>query len=261
MGLFLLDCPFDGEQEEPVPAPPTLGDILDRELPPCPVPPENWEGAVPMLGNLPSALDLAYIRRLLEEEGMARFREQTPTEVQMACEEQRVRIRQPERDPFCRRLTVLSGFCAWWLGDPAAAFYKLYNATDNSVCASKGGGPVDVEVLRARSMAVPLIIKRHIAQKDLGRLMELDPENRDVYLLCRAWLCSIQPYGQERLKAQADLEELVRLGGVRRDDPRVDLRSFQEDFLSGVLAPEEKMGGWLGKFLGGWQISKKEQPP
>ena len=179
----------------------------------------------------------------------------------MACEEQRVRIRQPERDPFCRRLTVLSGFCAWWLGDPAAAFYKLYNATDNSVCAPKGGGPVDVEVLRARSMAVPLIIKRHIAQKDLGRLMELDPENRDVYLLCRAWLCSIQPYGQERLKAQADLEELVRLGGVRRDDPRVDLRSFQEDFLSGVLAPEEKMGGWLGKFLGGWQISKKEQPP
>lgn len=232
--------PFEEEREEPAPVLPTLEQILAQNLPPCPVPPGDWEGVVPMLGKLPSALDPAYIRRLLEEEGMGQFWDRTPTGVLLACEERRVQIRPrlPERDPFCRRLSVLAAFCARWLGDPAEAFWNLYNATDNAVCAPNGGGPVDVETLRARSMAVPLMVKRHIAQKDLGRLMELDPDNRDVYLLCRAWLCSIRPYGQERLKAQADLEELARLGGVRRDDPRLDLSGFGEAFLArpGVLA-------------------------
>lgn len=261
MGLLLQAAIFPGSTVELARAEgrcePTLREILEGGIPPLPVPPGGWEDVVPMCGSLPTALDPAYARKLLEEEALGRFWDRTPQEMLSAYGERKLAIlpRPPERDPLCRRMAVLAGFCARWLGSPGTAFWNLYNATDNAVCAPGGGGPVDVETLRARGMAVPLTSKRHIAQRDLGRLMEMDPENRDVYLLCRAWLCSIRPYGKELRTAQTDLEELARLGGVRREDPRINFEAFRPEFLArpGVLAEEKrpkKETGWFRQLFG-----------
>lgn len=229
---------------------PTLREILEGGLPPRPTSAEDWEGVIPMLGKLPCALDPPYIRKLLEEEDFGPFADRTPGEVICACEEQRalIRPRSPERDPFCRRLAVLAGFAHAWLGDPAGAYYALYSATDNAVYAPNGGGPVDVETLRARGMAVPLMVKRHIAQKDLTRLLELDPENRAVYLLCRAWLYTLdRGVLQSRgiWRAEEDLEELARTGGVKRGDPRLNFSAFDPIFLAqpGIFAPPKRAEG------------------
>lgn len=225
-----------GEGDGPEGFLPTLGEILDRDLPPLPVPPGGWEGVLPMLGSLPSALDREYLGRLLEEEDLAQFRDSTPEEVLFAFEERQaaLRPRPPERDPLCRRLAVLAGFAHRWLGNPAAAFYALYHTTDNGVCAPGGGGVIDVETRRARGMAVPLLSKRHIAIRDLTRLLELDPDNRDVYLLCRGYLYTLDP---KAAAARRDLEELAGLGGVARDDPRLNFAPFDPEFLArpGVL--------------------------
>lgn len=237
--------PFDdGEAERQRPVLPTLREILEQELPPQPVPADGWEGVAPLLGSLPSSLDPDYIRRLLEEAGMEPFWDCTPQEVLSAYEEMRAQIRPraPEQDPFCRRLAVLAGFCARWMGNPVLAFWELYNATDNAILAPDNGGPVDVETLRARGMAVPLIMKRHIAWKDLTRLLELDPENRDIYLLCRSYFGLMDP-GKRAKLAQADLGELQWLGLPARDDPRLCWESFSRKFLRQVYGkPPENRG-------------------
>lgn len=232
-----------------IPAAPTLGEILEDDLPQRPVPLGGWEGVVPMLGELPCALDRDYVRRLLEEEELRAFRDKTVQEVFSSWLERGQAVPRPERDPLYHKMSVLAAFGRWWEGDPAGAFYGLYHATYEPVYGPLQGGTTDVELLRARSMAVPLMVKRHIALKDLGRLLELDPDDRDVYLLCRAYLYTLdrgvlQSRGIQ--KAEEDLAELEGLGGLQRDDPRLDFTAFAPDFLAqpGIFAqpkgPEER---------------------
>ena len=234
--------PFDEEDKaaEPASARITLGDILERGLPPQPVPPGGWSGVIPMLGDLPSALDPDYIRRLLEEEELSTFRDKTVQETFVAWLDRGRIVSRPERDALRQKMSILIAFGKWWEGDPSGAFYGLYSATYEPIYGPPRGGTTDVELLRARGMAVPLMVKRHIAIKDLTRLLELDRENRDVYLLCRAYIytldCGVlQPRGVRA--AEADLDELAGLGGLDRDDPRLNFKTFGPVFLerSGVV--------------------------
>ena len=97
--------------------------------------------------------------------------------------------------------------------------------------------PDVILLLRARSLLVPVSVKRHISCQDLGRLRELDPQNEDVYLLALAFLhffdthCNGTPE-----KAYADLEELRKVGFPKRDDGRIRWDGFPEDFLEFLTA-------------------------
>lgn len=222
--------PFDadaGAGDEP--AMPTLGEILAQNIPPQPVPPEGWSGVFPLNGALPTALDRDYILRLLEEDGLRPFAGMTPLEVLNTQEEKRLSTYHPERDPVCQKLAVLAAFCELWMGDPTGAYYRIYHAIYQPVYGPDRGGSKDVAVLRARGMALPIRSKTHIAIKDLTRLMELDADNRDAYLLCRAYFYGIECKFE---LARADLAELDQLGGIKRGDTRLCDSAFDPEFLS-----------------------------
>jgi len=173
--------PFDQEGERPpspVPPQPTLGEILERGLPPQSVDPMDEH--LTRLAALPSALSHDYIRRLLEEDNVKTFgfASKSPREITLAVSEYRQSIPLPERDPLCQRLAVLAAFCAHWQGDGRAWGFLDY-ATYEPVYGSCGK-PTNIYVLRARA-ALTDFSKRHRAWKDLDRLMELDPENQELY--------------------------------------------------------------------------------
>lgn len=78
------------------------------------------------------------------------------------------------------RLAALEGFCLLWMQqDEFNAWCCLDKATYEPVCV-KYEKPNDVRLLRARA-AVTDFTKRHRAQRDLKRLIELDPANEALY--------------------------------------------------------------------------------
>lgn len=209
------------------PPQPTLEQILDEEIPPRPAEAGALgERIYPLAGNLPTALSREYIREILRQSGYEKYAQMTPREITEQREEAKVGF--GGRLPFMYvepRLCMLSAFSAFWLGNPVTAFWELYEAV--------GKGTDNIALLRARGMAVPLFSKRHIAIKDVSQLMELNPANRDVYLLCRAFFCGM--WGQQVEQARADLAALDRLGTLCQADPRLNFSAFDPVFLE---APE-----------------------
>lgn len=172
--------PFGQTEGAPAMKPPlpALEEILAQNLPRMP----REESLVDcsLLRDLPSALSPEYIRRLLEEDGVREFcfEHKTPRDVMDAVNAHRWTVNRPERNPLCQRLSVLAAFCADWLNEGSAwgfldraTYEPLYGGSDK---------PTDVDVLRARA-ALTGFTKRHRAVKDLERLMELDPDRRELY--------------------------------------------------------------------------------
>lgn len=171
--------PYDGIEGGPEagPALPTLREFLEQEELPLPDRlPEGFGLAV----KLPTSLSPAYIRELLKEDGIPpfHFEERTLPEITEAVREYRWSVSFPECDHLCQRLAVLAAFCAFWQGQgnawgflDYASYEPLYGSFEK---------PTDVCMLRARA-ALADYSKSHRACKDLKRLMELDPANRELY--------------------------------------------------------------------------------
>ena len=223
--------PFDQPQDAPPlkPAMPTLGEILKQGLPP--VFDEEARESRSLLEDLPSALSPEYIRKLLEEEGVRdfAFAEQTPEAVVEAVLLHRRTVSLPDPDRLCQRLAVLAAFCTFWLRGGEAGF--LYHATYEPLYGSYEK-PTDVYVLRARA-ALTEFSKRHRALKDLERLAELDPANRELYqaemkrwnVQDRTWVKQAEPRHQEfirqfeekkRQEAEKDARRLELILAKRR---------------------------------------------
>ena len=159
---------------------PTLREILDKELPS--VSGGEVLDKYPLLAALPSAFSFDYVRELLAEDGVRgfHFEDKTPLEIIDEAENYRWSVKMPERDKLCMRLAALEGFCLLWMQqDEFNAWCCLDNATYEPVCV-KYEKPNDVRLLRARA-AVTDFTKRHRAQRDLKRLIELDPANEALY--------------------------------------------------------------------------------
>ena len=171
---------FDGLSKALVLSPvsrfPALGEILEQNLPPLP---GDGPPASPILDRLPTALSPEYIRNLLKEEGVRDFgfERKTPPEIVEAVQTHRWTVGIPESDLLCRRLAVLAAFCVVWLGKDGWGF--LSQATYEPLYGSYEK-PTDVCLLRARA-ALADYSKHHRAMKDLKRLVELDPANRELY--------------------------------------------------------------------------------
>ena len=203
---------------------PTLSEILRGNLPPTPF---EWHETIPLAGSLPTVLSKDYIQGILGQTGFEAYANKTPQEIMEARREAKVTFGNRQNFEYVEpRLCILSAYCALWLGNPGVAFWELYEAV--------GKGTENIRLLRARGMSVPQFSKRHIAIKDLNQLMELDPENQDIYLLCRAYLSAM--LGQKVAQARDDLTVLDRLGTLRENDPRLNFSAFDALFLS---EPEE----------------------
>lgn len=173
---------FDEIEDAPrlKPQLPTLREILGNELP-------SVSGAevldkYPLLAALPSAFSFDYVRELIAEEGVRgfHFEDKTPLEIIDEAENYRWSVKMPERDKLCMRLAALEAFCSLWMRqNQFNTWCCLYNATYEPVCI-KYEKPSDVRLLRARA-AVTDFTKRHRAQRDLNRLIELDPANESLY--------------------------------------------------------------------------------
>ena len=225
---------FDQIQDAPPPKPPlpTLGEILEQNLPPVVSKEEVQEDHI-LLEKLSSALSPEYIGKLLEEEGVRdfAFAEKSPEAVVEAVRWHRWTVSLPDSDPLCQRLAVLAAFCAFWLYGDAAAWGFLHYATYEPLYGSYEK-PADIYVLRAR-VALTDFSKRHRALKDLQRLIELDPANRGLYqaemekwdVQERAWEKQVEPRHQEffrqseekkRQEAEKDARRLELILAKRR---------------------------------------------
>ena len=218
--------PFDGERET-VPPQPALREILDKRLPPRPMDNPDlpaWNAKTFYhTANLPSALDPGYIRRLLREAEpeFQVLQGKTPDEIIGAYMAAEAAIQHPTLYHVNSKLANLSAFCHCWLGNADGAFWCLYQALYND--------PDNLFLRRARGLQVALFSKRHIAIQDLTALMKLDPDNRDVYLLCRAFF-----YHLDAAKQRPCLDDLEELGGIgvpSRRDARVNYDGFTPGFL------------------------------
>lgn len=159
---------------------PTLREILEKELPSLTG--EEILDDYPIIAELPSAFSFDYVRELLAKEDVHEFHfeNKTPLEIIDTAESYRWSVKMSERDPLCMRLAALEGFCSFWMQQGCMnAWQHLDKATYEPVCI-KYEKPDDVRLLRARA-AVTDFTKRHRAQRDLKRLIELDPANQALY--------------------------------------------------------------------------------
>lgn len=237
MGLFLQTAFFDGNTNMQRPFLPALRTILHQNLPPVVAPlkiqvsydfqlddahaPSSMIFAT---AHLPSALDPDYICRLLQADDRPSFKnlaDKTPQEII----EERVKageaIKYPSLYHIDPKLATVSAFCKYWLGDAEGAFWDLYEALYSD--------PDNIALRRGRGLRVALGVKRHIAIKDLTALLALDPDNRDVYLLCRAFFCRIN---RKISQSDSDLDELARVGFPTMRDHRVNYAGFPRSFLT-----------------------------
>lgn len=130
---------------------PSLREILEQNISSF-----TGEGGVEeyaLIDKLPSAFSHDYIRDLLEEEGVQAF-------------------------GFEDKTPVLAAFCSFWLL-PGSGWNFLDRATYEPVCLNYEK-PTDIYLLRAR-VAITEFSKRHRAFRDIKRLLELDPENSELY--------------------------------------------------------------------------------
>lgn len=239
--------PFDEASWEPIL--PTLDEILCQNLPPVvdPLGPQASydfqlddiiapSSMIFTTGDLPNALDPDYIYDLLQTDERDEFRalsEMTPQEVIEVQNQARLAIKYPSLYHIDPKLAAVSAFCQYWLGSAEGAFWDLYEALYND--------PDNIFLHRARGLRVALGSKRHIAVKDMTALLELDPDNRDVYLLCRAFFCRING---KLPQSNADLEELSRMGFPPVLDTRIHYAGFPQSFLA--VLDQTRCEGWPG---------------
>lgn len=181
----------------------------------------NPEKEIYTIGQLPNALDTDYIQSILQEDTSEILRYLGSWNPQIALWMLNDKIDPKQPDPV---LYTLSAFCHYWLSSPIPAFWDLYRALDYD--------PDNIMLLRARTLMVALNSKRHIHIKDLTKLLKLDPDNSDMYLLLRAFF-SFQDRACSALKlddAYADLEQLIYDGFPAENDPRIRLDEFPQDF-------------------------------
>lgn len=174
MDIFLKDKRTKGKNKAKLPS---LREILEKELPAN----EGEETEeYPLIDELPSAFSYSYIRSLLQSDGVKEFQlaDMNPQEIIDWVLRYCASIQQPERDPVCQRLEILSAFSSYWLYK-GGGWSQLSQATWEPVCLDYEK-PTDVYLLRARA-AVTEFTKRHRALMDLKRLIELDPANLELY--------------------------------------------------------------------------------
>lgn len=173
--FFYPEQPSDKSKDKQFP---TLKEILEYNIPPCAG--ERPLEEFPLIDKLPSAFSPAYIRTLLEEDGICpfSFENQTPSDIIKTIQVYCLSICQSERNVLCQRLNVLAAFCSFWMriGD---GWNHLAYATYEPVCFHYEK-PKDIFVLRARAAVTPST-KSHRALRDLNRLQELDPINSNLY--------------------------------------------------------------------------------
>lgn len=203
---------------------PCLNEILSQKLPPRQPAFSPAEANIPYkIGNLPNALDYDYISGLLQNGTYEYLAELGSMEITMAVimlqkkvAEKAVNGKKAYQDPA---LHTLLAFCYHWLGDSYMRYWSLYSALDLA--------PRDVMLLRARGLVAAIHSKPHIGIQDMTTLLELDPENRDLYLLCRAFFCFMNPKWD---MACNDVKELIRIGFPAEDDPRICRDGFTKEF-------------------------------
>lgn len=157
---------------------PTLLEIVEQNIPPLAEEQALKEYA--LIDKLPSAFSNEYIRHLIIEEGVSAFgfEHKTPQDIIKAISVYCSSVKRAESDTLCQRLNVLAAYCSFWMY-PGSGWNFLDYATYEPVCLSYEK-PTDVYVLRARA-AITDFPKRHRAIRDLKRLLELDPENIELY--------------------------------------------------------------------------------
>lgn len=235
----------ENEPEQEVKVLPSLEEILaggPAEFP--------MEEGVWTLARLPSVLDSAYIRTIVTEETGEFLRllgSKTPHLARQELDKRKYSL-TTNSDPA---ISILCAYCLWYTGNRAGAYYELYNAMPPALpfMRQSNNGLSDSEVillLRARSLMVPVGVKRHISCQDLARLRELDPQNEDVYLLALAFFHFFDThyYGTPE-KARADLKQLRRIGFPKRDDGRIRWEGFPDDFLKFCKRDEAQI--WVGE--------------
>ncbi|MDE7225207.1 MAG: hypothetical protein K2O34_15680 [Acetatifactor sp.] len=236
-----LGFPYSfGDEERETGQTVTVLPSLDEILAKCPTDFSLEEGGW-TLANLPSVLDEAYIRSIITEETGETLRLLGSGDPFRARKEllKRKYLSPSKSDPV---ICILLAYCCWWEGFRRGAYYELYEAMPPALpfMRQSTNGLSDPDVillLRARSLMVPVGIKRHISCRDLERLRELDPENEDIYLLALAFM-HFQDirYNSTPEKAYADLDQLRRIGFPGKDDERIRWDGFPKDFLEFVTA-------------------------
>lgn len=232
--MAALGFPCDAGREPELPLYPgpalSLEEILAYRPP---VPARQSIDDICPLSDLPSVLDGDYIRTILSEETiqcLLLLGTAHPENAYNAL----ARMQNATRP--APHLCFLLAYCAYWTGSFGFAYTELYRALLPSLFPAYRNDALltaeeTVLLLRGRSLVVPEVSKRHIACKDLTRLLELDPENGDVYLLVRCyfryldsqWAGSLQP-AREDLKALSQRPQ--RSGGIP-----VLWEAFPEAFL------------------------------
>lgn len=158
---------------------PSLGEILENNLPANKGECETEEYS--LINILPSAFSYDYLRNLLEDNRIKEFQfaDKNPQEIIDIVIKYCISVQQSERDPVCQRLEVLAAFCSYWMYKGSGCWSFLDRATYEPICLNYEK-PTDVYLLRARA-AVTDFTKRHRAIRDLKRLIELDPDNIELY--------------------------------------------------------------------------------
>ncbi|MDE6232426.1 MAG: hypothetical protein K2M60_03650 [Lachnospiraceae bacterium] len=157
---------------------PTLRKILENNLPAneC----EELTEDYPLIDMLPSAFSSDYLWNLLEDNRIKEFQftDKTPPEIIDFVIRYCGKVQQPEKNSVCQHMNVLAAFCAYWM-NKGSGWSFLDRATYEPICLNYEK-PTDVYLLRARA-AVTAFHKRHRAIRDLKRLIELDPDNIELY--------------------------------------------------------------------------------
>lgn len=159
---------------------PTLGEILEQGLPPISQEAVELLVRSPLL-HLPHALTSVYQLALFTDPRVAELelKAKKPQEVSEFITKYYTSVKLPDRDPLCQCLATVAAFCDFWLSGADWTWGWLDKATYEPVYGTYEK-PTDAALLRARA-ALTDFSKRHRAQKDLSRLIELDPTNLTVY--------------------------------------------------------------------------------
>lgn len=146
--------------------------------------------------ELPNALDLDYINAILTPETKEIFRLTEMGKYRQALQEFTQKIKENPEDA---NLYILRAYC----------YRALRNRMemDRDLDSALKYEPDNIRILRYRCPAAATTnrYKRHI--KDLTRLMELDKENYNIYLLSRAWRYY---WVGDKNAAYSDVTELIQ---------------------------------------------------
>lgn len=216
MADFLGALGFDYDLLAPPPPPPEPEKEPNRPAPP---PETGWQFLPPGAyledtPDLPNALtSRAYALQRLEELGEA-YGDLSPLIQYGKYREALDRLDGAvQAAPGEAGLYLLRAFC-WQQLEKASGRSRKYEM-ERDLGKALELEPDNVMVLRARcpTTATSARYARHI--QDLTRLMELDPENRNIYQTSRAYRYH---WTKDDDDARADLEEVLRRGGTKTVD-------------------------------------------